>query len=316
MRLGKLGALLISIALLPVPARAADVCGPPRCREVRVPVPRSIKVPDSRIRVLLPEGYAHSTKRYPVVYLLHGVGDTYKSWTERTDVVGFTRRFPVIVVMPDGGHGSDAGWYSDWKDGSRQWETFHTKVLVRYIDRSFRTMGDRHRAVVGFSMGGFGAMSYAARHRRLFRAAASCSGAVDTMYAWPVTGPAFHHFGQGFQDYSLGTPNEAVWGNQVADEQTWRDHNPTDRAADLKGLVLYVSSGMGTPGGPAGDDPSKPHGYATENFTWQMNMDFTRALDEAGVRYTSDMHGGYHDWPYWQRDLHEALPAVVRAITR
>jgi S-formylglutathione hydrolase FrmB len=49
--------------------------------------------------------------------------------------------------MPDGGKDAEAGFYSDWLDGSRQWETFHTRVLRRYVDRKFRTLkGWRHRA--------------------------------------------------------------------------------------------------------------------------------------------------------------------------
>jgi hypothetical protein len=40
----------------------------------------------------------------------------------------------------------------------------------------------------------------------------------------------------------------------VTNEATWRDHNPTDRAADLHGVELFPASGTGTPGGPTGDD--------------------------------------------------------------
>jgi S-formylglutathione hydrolase FrmB len=72
---------------------------------------------------------------------------------------------------------------------------------------------------------------------------------------------------------------------------------------------------MGTPGGEQGEDPSRPHAYVNENFIFQMNIDFTSALDDAGVAYTSDFHNGYHHWPYWQRDLHRALPRLVKIIS-
>ena len=192
------------------------------------------------MRVLLPTDY-DGHRRYPVLYLLHGAGDTFATWSENTDVVDFSAQFPVIIVMPDGGHDANAGWYSDWVDGSRQWETFHTSVLVRYVDRHFRTLGGGHRAVAGLSMGGFGAMSYAARHRGLFTAAASFSGAVDTRYVEPASGIGFNVFHDMF-----GTPDDRVWGNQVTDEQTWREHNPTDRAADLSGVALFLATGTGT----------------------------------------------------------------------
>jgi diacylglycerol O-acyltransferase / trehalose O-mycolyltransferase / mycolyltransferase Ag85 len=227
-------------------------------------------------------------------------------------VQDFSAAFPVIIVMPDGGHDADAGWYSDWVDGSRQWETFHIQVLIRWVDHHFRTLRRGHRAVAGLSMGGFGAMSYAARHPTLFRAAASFSGAVDTRFAEPLSGLAFTSLHDMF-----GTPDDRVWGNQVTDEETWRAHNPTDRAGDLAGIALFLASGTGTPGGPAGDDPSNPGGYLIEQAIFQMNLSFTRALDQAAVPYTTDFYpGGYHGWPYWQRELHWALPQIVPLIAR
>ena len=279
-----------------------------------MPVPSTLKVPNATVRVLLPAGYATSRARYPVLFLLHGVADSYKTWTALTDVVKLTKKYRLIVVMPDGGSGQSAGWYSDWKDGSRQWETFHTKVLVPWVDKSFRTLGRRHRAVAGVSMGGFGAMKYAARHPRAFRAAASFSGYVDTMFMAPLSGPFYHHAGQGLAGQSLGTPNSNVWGDQSSDEERWRAHNPTDLAAKLKGKWLFVASGKGTPRGESGDDLSRPHSYVTEIFIWQNNESFARALDVANVAYTKDFYDGYHHWPYWQRELHRALPGLYEAI--
>ncbi|HTD26074.1 MAG TPA: alpha/beta hydrolase family protein [Candidatus Elarobacter sp.] len=308
MRTTRSGIVLLA-ALLAAPALADDVCLAPRCLDVVVPVPAGLVVPDSTVRVLLPTDY-DGHRRYPVLYLLHGAGDTFATWSENTDVVDFSAQFPVIIVMPDGGHDANAGWYSDWVDGSRQWETFHTSVLVRYVDRHFRTLGGGHRAVAGLSMGGFGAMSYAARHRGLFTAAASFSGAVDTRYVEPASGIGFNVFHDMF-----GTPDDRVWGNQVTDEQTWREHNPTDRAADLSGVALFLATGTGTPGGPAGDDPSNPGGYFIEQVIFQMNLSFARALDAAAVPYGKDFYlGGYHGWPYWERELHWALPQIVPLI--
>lgn len=298
--------LLGSLTLLAAPPGADAACDPPRCIDVVVPVPQDLIVPDSTVRILLPVDYGTTRTRYPVLYLLHGAGDTFATWTEQTDVQDFSAQFPLIIVMPDGGHDADAGFYSDWVDGSRQWETFHTRVLRKYIDHQFRTVrSGRHRAVAGLSMGGFGAMSYAARHRHLFRAAASFSGAVDTLYLDPATNILF----------TSGTVSEGVWGDPATDEETWQEHNPTDLARRLRRVALFVSSGDGTMGGPAGDDPSNPLGYVIEQVVLQMNLSFARALDTAGVPYSQDFYqGGYHGWPYWQRELHWALPQIMSII--
>src|SRR3989449_9183897 len=100
-------------ALLGAPTRSAAVCETPRCFDVAVPVPAGLIVPDSTVRILLPAGYATTRTRYPVLYLLHGAGDTYRTWTERTDGEEVSAQFPLIILRPDGGHGFEARWYAD-----------------------------------------------------------------------------------------------------------------------------------------------------------------------------------------------------------
>jgi len=297
---------LFALLLLAHPVAAGATCDPPRCLDVVVPVPRHLRVPDSAVRVILPEGYRGARARYPVLYLLHGAGDTYRSWSENTDVQAFSADFRLIIVMPDGGKDAEAGFYSDWLDGSRQWETFHTRVMRKYVDRHFRTLrGRRHRAVAGLSMGGFGAMSYAGRHPRLFAVAASFSGALDTLFPAPAE-PILH---------TLNILALGAWGDPVESEQVWRGHNPTDLAPKLRGTALFVATGNGTRGGPAGDIDGVPLAYATETVVGIMSQTFVAALDEADVPHTDDFYGaGYHGWPYWQRELHWALPQMMALI--
>ena len=316
-------AIVFSLAMTPLAQAAFDCTAPanaPRCVDVAIPVPAGLTVPENHVRVFLPTGYADSTASYPVLYLLHGAGDTYKTWSENTDAFAFTADKNVIVVMPDGGKNSDAGWYSDWFDGSRQWETFHIDVMIPYIDSHFRTLADDGRMVAGLSMGGFGAMHYAARHPELFKAAASFSGAVDTLYGFPVSGIAFTELHDMF-----GTPNDNVWGNQVTDEKNWEENNPASLADHLKGIPLFLASGDGVPGasaasplvgGPASyENPQNPGGYLIEQFIFQMNVSFILHLTVAGVAHTDWFYpGGLHDWPYWEADLHWALPQLLAAI--
>jgi hypothetical protein len=131
------------------------------------------------------------------------------------------------------------------------------------------------------------------------------------MYGFPLSGPFFAALHGQF-----GTPDDRLWGNQLTAESTWREHNPTDLAPKLAGTDLFLATGTGTPGGPAGDAPDNPGGYGLESFIFQMNVSFVRALTVAGVPYTSDFYpGGYHGWPYWQRELHWAQPQLVPLAT-
>jgi len=92
----------------------------------------------------------------------NGCCDTYDSWTRETDVEELARLRQVLVVMPEGG---PVGWYSDWWNhgagGPPAWETFHLRELRQVLEAGHGA-GDR-RVIAGLSMGGFGALSYAAR---------------------------------------------------------------------------------------------------------------------------------------------------------
>ena len=291
---------------------------PTSCFDVAVPA-RGLRVPTPTVRVILPAGYGDGDRRFPVVYLLHGAGDGYETWFDNTDVEDFAAAHDIeaIVVMPDsGGKHSEAGWYSNWVDGSRDWEAFHIGVLVPWVDAHFATIPDRaHRAVAGLSMGGFGALSYAGRHPELFGAAASFSGLLDTQELGPVSGVGFSLT----HDY-FGTPDARVWGAPLRHRDTWAAHNPAAlaRSGALRGLHgnLWLTSGTGTPRGPAGDDFGNPGGYAVEQFIWQTNQSFKAALAESGTAFHDESYtGGLHDWPHWQYALHAVLPDLVAAVS-
>src|SRR5690606_19337314 len=103
-----------------------------------------------------PPGYRaprNAQRRYPVVFLWNGGQSSHDGWTLKTELTKMSRRWGAILVMPDGGFGKRAGFFSDWHDGSYDWEPYHTEVVVPWVDRTFRTVRGA-RAAVGASMGG------------------------------------------------------------------------------------------------------------------------------------------------------------------
>jgi S-formylglutathione hydrolase FrmB len=209
------------------------------------------------VRVLLPAGYGASPRRrYPVLYLLHGALNDQAAWTQQGDAEQLTAPYGVIVVMPDSGtSGGYVDWYNNGHGGPPRWETYHINQLLPFIDRRFRTVARRTgRAIAGLSMGGFGAMSYAARHPDLFAAAASFSGAVDT---------------NNLLDVAVTPVDVGPRGRQ---EVRWRGHNPWDLAGNLKGMRLILRTGDGQPGGPFGG------GDVVEQVVHQMNVSFHQRL--------------------------------------
>ncbi len=245
----------------------------------------------AKVRLLTPVGWTQSSaKRWPVLYLLHGCCDTYESWTRSTDIAGLPQLRDVLVVMPEGG---DIGFYSDWAGGPRtRWETFHTRELPALLRARYGA--SRAMAVAGLSMGGLGAMDYAARHRGLFRAAASFSGVLH-----PLAEPRY--WTGLFSQYERA---EAVWGDPRADRANWAAHDPTALAGRLRGVRLYVAAGDGR----AGDAIERVVGGETRRFTAR--------LKRLGIPARTHLYrGGRHDWPYWQRELHRALPVLLAPLT-
>ncbi|MFB7913023.1 alpha/beta hydrolase [Streptomyces sp. NPDC056061] len=132
-----------------------------------------------RIRIFLPRDYASTPgKRWPVAYFLHGGGGT----VDDAAAAPALHSDSMITVVPDGGL---KGWYADWVMqntvvGAANWETFHLEQVVPFIDANLRTLADRsHRAVVGLSMGGTGALHYAESRPDLFGHTGSLSGGID-----------------------------------------------------------------------------------------------------------------------------------------
>ena len=250
------------------------------------------------VRLLLPTAYADRPEaRWPSVYLLHGCCDSYLSWTRSTDVEELSAASEVLVVMPDGGR---AGFYSDWLDGPG-WETFHTVELPALLADRYRA-SDR-RSIAGTSMGGLGALGYAARHPGAFVAAASFSGIVHTRQS-PEESRAYLGLlrDQGEHPYRL-------WGAPNVDADRWAAHNPYDLAPRLTAIPLFISVGDGRPGplNPGGaDDPIEPSLLAE-------NEALRERLEQLGAKATFDFYGpGSHDWPYWERELHRAWPILTR----
>jgi S-formylglutathione hydrolase FrmB len=254
------------------------------------------------VRVLLPRGYRSSHRRYPVLYLLHGccngqVG--YRTWTERLETEEITDGRPLIVVMPDSG---PTGGYVDWWNfgagGAPAWETYHLRQLVPFVDRRYRTIARRSgRAVAGISMGGGGALGYAARHPDMFVAAAAYSGAVDLNIITPALN-------------AIGSRDDRPLGSYETQQIRSRAVNAWDLAENLRGMRLRLSTGDGTTADGRLVD-------LVEATVRAANSSLHARLQRLGIPHIWDDYGpGTHSAPWWIRDLRQNLPEIMRAFRR
>lgn len=142
------------------------------------------EAPDRDVAIYLPPSYRTSpNKRYPVVYLLHGIADTnetwIKAWTEKDDgyatVQGLMDRGiaegrfgEMILVMPD----ERTKWLGSFYVNSTatgNWEDFTAKELVAFVDGKYRTLATAgSRGIAGHSMGGYGAITLGMKHPDVF----------------------------------------------------------------------------------------------------------------------------------------------------
>ncbi|MDQ6421485.1 alpha/beta fold hydrolase [Paenibacillus sp. LHD-117] len=163
-------------------------------------------------RLYLPHGYNPDGKtRYPVMYLLHGSGGTETSWDKFWPILDTMieekKIPPVIAVAPVTGN---SYWVDSDKFGAV--ESAVIRDLIPLVDRSYKTIASRGgRGLVGFSMGGYGALRYSLAYPDLFGGATLLSPAIQDGEA-PATSGAVERgsFGEPFDPArwtELGYPN-------------------------------------------------------------------------------------------------------------
>src|SRR5690348_3525096 len=112
---------------------------------------------DVNYNVYLPAGYTGSSQRYPVLYLLHGRGDSMSAWTQmkaKLDQLIADGSIPAtIAIMPDAPWSQRASYYVDSSyngaDPGRPVETAFTTDLVQHVDATYRTLASRDGRVIG-----------------------------------------------------------------------------------------------------------------------------------------------------------------------
>jgi len=270
------------------------------------------------IRILLPADYAASPERdYPVLYLFHGTSGRASDWVNAGDAEATTDGLPLIVVMPDAGfNGDGGGWFADWFNGGAagqpMWETFHIEQIIPWIDANLHTTADRSgRAIAGLSQGGFGALSYAARHPELFTAVAAFSGGCEIDRDAEAIETATQIIQYTTAALS-GFDKDAVFGPRATQELNWQAHDPATLVTNLRGLDIALWTGDGT-AGPFDTNPPDAGASAIEVITFGATRLFDGHLRDAAIPHAYHYYGGgTHSWPYWTRDLKEYVGPLMQ----
>jgi len=132
--------------------------------------------------IYLPPTYYEGNDKYPVIYYLHGFGDSvgaYLNSSKRNLNEAFTNGEKEFIMVEVDGSNLVIGSFYVNSPVIGNWEDYTTKEVVSYIDSNYRTIASpESRGICGFSMGGFGALNLALLHPDIYGAVYSMSPGI------------------------------------------------------------------------------------------------------------------------------------------
>lgn len=254
---------------------------------------------DVNYSIYLPPDYDHSSRNYPVLYLLHGYTDDETAWVQfgevnvSADQLISSGEIPaLIIVMPD----ARFTYYVDDAAGEDKYATMFAEEFVPYIDKTYRTRAKKeYRAVSGLSMGGFGSLIYALRYPDMFASCVAFSAAVrDDQRVVKMEQEAWdRRFGKLF--------GEGLTGEERLTDH-WKSFSVMYQAENLPVETLrtvrwYID---------CGDEDSLGIGNSALHFLW-MNRE---------VPHEYRVRDGAHRWIYWRTGIRDGLRFIGEGFHR
>jgi S-formylglutathione hydrolase FrmB len=238
--------------------------------------------------VILPPGYdAEKTRRYPVLYLLHGLGDNEQvlihsgGFNLVQDLWERRQLGEFLIVTPDGG----SSFYINSRDGRLRYEDFFLQEFLPQIEKRYRTQSGRAcRGIAGISMGGYGALHLAFRHPELFSSVGTHSAALLEKLPRVTVSD------------SRQTARSRIFGDVFGsplDPAFWKQNDPLTivRTARLAGLHIYFDCG-------SEDDYGFDAGAVVLDKT----------LRSRHISHEFHLYPGGHNWVY----VAEHLPGLLQ----
>ena len=235
---------------------------------------------ERRMTVYTPAGYETSGKRYPVLYLLHGMGGDEEAWISlgRTaqildNLIAQGKAKPMIVVMPNGNASQEAapgessrGMVPPTMQLPKTMEGSYEQAfpeIVKFIDKNYRTIKSKSgRAIAGLSMGGFHSLHISKQYPDMFNYIGLFSAAI-------------------MPNKEVSSP---IYENMEGKLKVQFDKNP-----DLYWIAIGKT-----------------------DFLYKANEEYRKLLDEKGYKYTYYESDEGHIWKNWRIYLTEFVPMLFR----
>lgn len=249
--------------------------------------------------IYLPPDYQSSNRRYPVVYLLHGLSDNEMGWIQFGEVNTIADKAiadreipPVIIVMPDGG----VTWYINDSQNQYRWNDMFTQEFIPYIDATYRTRPAKEfRAIAGLSMGGYGALINALLHPDLFSSCVAFSAAVftdDELVA--MAGSEYARRFSKLTDINLKGRERLT--------SYWQDHSVLNLMKTIpKNKITSVRWYI-----DCGDD----------DHLYKGNENLHILMRDLNIPHEYRVRDGAHTWTYWRTGLPDGLKFIGEGFHR
>ena len=235
---------------------------------------------ERRMTVYTPAGYETSGKRYPMLYLLHGMGGDEEAWISlgRTaqildNLIAQGKAKPMIVVMPNGNASQEAapgessrGMVPPTMQLPKTMEGSYEQAfpeIVKFIDKNYRTIKSKSgRAIAGLSMGGFHSLHISKQYPDMFNYIGLFSAAI-------------------MPNKEVSSP---IYENMEGKLKVQFDKNPA---------LYWIAIGK-------------------TDFLYKANEEYRKLLDEKGYKYTYYESDEGHIWKNWRIYLTEFVPMLFR----
>ena len=235
---------------------------------------------DRRLTVYTPAGYETSGKRYPVLYLLHGMGGDEEAWVTLgravqilDNLIAQGKAKPMIVVMPNGNVDQEAapgesslGLYKPTMQLPRTMEgTMETTFpeIIKFVEKNYRVEKKKSaRAIAGLSMGGFHSMHISKAYPDMF-------------------------------DY-IGLFSAAILPNKEVESPIYADLEGKLKTQFAKAPKLYWIA------------------IGKTDFLYKANQEYREMLDKNHYPYVYRETDGGHIWRNWRIYLSEFVPQLFK----
>ncbi len=244
---------------------------------------------ERKFAVYLPADYETSQRNYPVLYLLHGMGDDQTGWVQFGEILRIADKAilegnatPMIVIMPDAN--TNKVGYFNTIEGDWNYENFFFKEFMPFVEQKYRIKKEkRFRAIAGLSMGGGGSFMYAMHHPELFSSACPLSA-----YVGPLSIDDFK--------IQLQRINSKIT-DETKIQSYFENHNAVSlientEVEKLKSVRWFID---------CGDD----------DFLYEGNSLVHIAMRKKGIPHEYRVRDGAHSWTYWR----ESLPVVLGFVS-